>query len=854
MNRLTCILLLLLLAVNAVADVITDTNRIITWSNSVGIVGGIPRRSTIFSNINAGTAIGTIQAALNACPSNQVVLLASGGYDGAAATLQIPSYVSLRGAGMSNSVITNVMISFGPQVEPAPGTFTTISSGATKDSRQIVVASASGISAGTLLMVAQSNPAWVSETGAGGTCGWCDRGFTPYNMGQIVLVTNVSGTTLDLDLPIYFPLTSSPRAWRFTPGCVRGGVEDLCVYSPNSSGRSVNFMLNGTSSCWLTNVQSDFSAGDHVEIYFSHRAEVRHSFFHDGFFHGPGGYDDQLVMGHKSSGCLIEDNIFYRMHVSVMTEWGAAGNVIAYNFSTNNYHDASINIAWMINDMLSNHGSHPSFNLWEGNIGQQFRIDDYWGTGSHTTWLRNYAAGARWYSPPHDARAGTTPAALWQSQNNYCFAFDSRNISNNVIGNMAGSAQFTAAFPTAVTLSTNSTSNPKAAYRYNWDDNDTFGPTVNFSSSLHHGNYAFKDNLQQFAAGVDNTIPNSYYLTGKPAWFGNCPWPPMQPGNPSAFSSTNIPAGYRFYFAREVPTGNSDTNAPFISAVSTNSITTNSFVVRFITDETATGSVLYGLTTNLGSTVTGSSGTSNNISVTGLNPGTLYYFRPSAIDASANSTNGALSSATTLTPLDTAAPVITAVSTNSVTNNAYTVTWTTDEPAKGQVDFGPTSSYGQSVTESSFATNHSVRVSGVPANAVSHFRVHECDVLNNCTNDVDRTVTTTLDPDVTPPSISSTNVAVTVNSATVTWTSGENSDSALFWGLTTSYGNSSTDTNLVTSHSVQIVNLPANTLHYFKLSSTDAAGNQTNKTGSFTTSAPSTNSYNGPGITLKVIR
>ncbi|MGZ6249219.1 MAG: hypothetical protein ACXWMC_06365 [Syntrophales bacterium] len=58
-------------------------------------------------------------------------------------------------------------------------------------------------------------------------------------------------------------------------------------------------------------------------------------------------------------------------------------------------------------------------------------------------------------------------------------------------------------------------------------------------------------------------------------------------------------------------------------------------------------------------------------------------------------------------------------------------------------------------------------------------------------------------PDTIPPTISSVSASsITQNSATITWTTNEASDSQVEYGLTTSYGSSTTlDTSMVTSHS-----------------------------------------------------
>jgi len=81
-------------------------------------------------------------------------------------------------------------------------------------------------------------------------------------------------------------------------------------------------------------------------------------------------------------------------------------------------------------------------------------------------------------------------------------------------------------------------------------------------------------------------------------------------------------------------------------------------------------------------------------------------------------------------------------------------------------------------------------------------------------------------PDTTPPVISAIQSAVTAGGATLTWTTDEASDSQVDYGLTTTYGSSSTlDTNRVTSHSVAVSGLQASTLYHFRVNSRDAAGN-----------------------------
>ena len=81
--------------------------------------------------------------------------------------------------------------------------------------------------------------------------------------------------------------------------------------------------------------------------------------------------------------------------------------------------------------------------------------------------------------------------------------------------------------------------------------------------------------------------------------------------------------------------------------------------------------------------------------------------------------------------------------------------------------------------------------------------------------------------DTTPPVISTVaSSSITANSATITWTTNEASNSQVEYGLTTSYGNSTTlDVTKVTSHSVSLSGLTAGTTYHYRVKSTDAAGN-----------------------------
>jgi hypothetical protein len=82
------------------------------------------------------------------------------------------------------------------------------------------------------------------------------------------------------------------------------------------------------------------------------------------------------------------------------------------------------------------------------------------------------------------------------------------------------------------------------------------------------------------------------------------------------------------------------------------------------------------------------------------------------------------------------------------------------------------------------------------------------------------------EPDTTPPVISNVQATnITHNSVTITWTTDEISDSVVYYGLTTSYGNTESDSTDVTSHSIGLTGLSPNTTYHYKVESTDPSDN-----------------------------
>lgn len=536
------------------------SNRVIDWTHN-GIPGGVPNRTTVYATINASTygngaqdATAGIQSALNSCPANQVVALSAGTFR-INTKLVVQSNTTLRGAGPQQTILdghgnSRGMIVFGQEAGIWNPPLIAITSGLNAGSTSITVADASNISVGQLLAVSQENdPAYVTNVGVGGACGWCDEGFSgTRTMGQMVEVISKNGNTLGLNQPgLYFNYSSSLNpavSVLTTAGARYTGVEDLQVYM-NNTGYTGNFLMDGSAYCWIKNVESNYCDGDHAQLFFSYRCEIRDSYFHDAFVHGPGGTDSDIMIASRTSGVLIENNQFRRMHATVMVNWGASGNIIAYNYSDGNFKEQAYNC--MMTD-LTFHGAHPMFNLWEGNVAISFTPDSYWGSSSHNTAFRNWLKGTTKVNPPLTGRGPEdTLNGWWACQNTRAVALDYANRYYNLVGNVAGSPEMLSVtyYNNGTQLLLNSPMTLAPQYRsydnlvngysfgYASSGDDGTSPLANqlpYSTLFWHGDVNLINNSVNWDANTPNhNLPPSLYLLNKPSWFGNNNWPGIGP-------------------------------------------------------------------------------------------------------------------------------------------------------------------------------------------------------------------------------------------------------------------------------------------------------------------------------------
>jgi|GEM_PF-920678 len=275
-----------------------------------------------------------------------------------------------------------------------------------------------------------------------------------------------------------------------------------------------------------------------------------------------------------------------------------------------------------------------------------------------------------------------------------------------------------------------------------------------------------------------------------------------------------------------------DDNPPTISNISSGVPGFNSANITWNTDENSTSFVEY--SENDGFTQGDYFGnynmaTAHSVVISALSANTTYYYKIHTTDASGNERTSSQNSFETSTdPHDYDPPVISYISSGTPLYNTATITWTTDEIADSFVEYGLTTAYGRIVGLEDSVTNHSITLpTNLLADNTYHFRVRSRDASSNLSISGDYTFQTATDPhDYEAPTISDVSVTnATQSTATITWTTDENSDSFIGYSTDFGYANEQGKPTPATSHSVTLVGLNPSTPYHFQVKSRDASNN-----------------------------
>src|SRR6267378_3605492 len=475
-------------------------DRATAWNPE--IPGGIPARGTVCASLEASTygdgardATAPIQAALDSCPEEQVVSLSAGTF-AISATLVIARGNVLRGKGPKDTLLRSNGFG-GPIVSigrPFPHVLASIDLAAdgAKGATSIAVADASGFQPGSLALIDELwDPAYVQWSATRSppgdpSRGWFSRSDRP--VGQMVEVRSVSGNT----------------------------VLTLAAYS------------------WVKNVESEWSTGDSITVAGSFRSVVRDSYFHHSPQLYPGGGAYGLSLSNSSADNLVENNVFWRFNKVMVMRASGGGNVVGYNYFDDGFIGSTPldYTQWMEVGMSASHMTCPHYELFEGNEAFNIDADNTWGNSVYVTFFRNHATGKRRSFPDVDNRRaiGLMAGSWW-----YTF-----------VGNVLGYPAMSPA--------------PHRSFRY--ESSGPWGPPVPMwqlgydpenwkkpadprvlSTTIREGNYDYVTGEVHWSS-EPHQLPDSLYLTGKPAFFGEARWPWVDP-----FGATKLhqlPARSRF--------------------------------------------------------------------------------------------------------------------------------------------------------------------------------------------------------------------------------------------------------------------------------------------------------------------
>jgi hypothetical protein len=579
-----------------------DRNASANWSSAGMLsVGGIPNRTTVCATVSplkSGTNDTTnIQNAINACPLGQVVRLGAGTFTIAEGTyVALNKGITLRGEGPGVTILQRTngarlgsyvpganpspMIIVGPQRYNNTQTATALTADATNGTYSVQVANASGFSVGQIVKLDETSGAgWQTDCCGRGQI-WASADFRvewqkhnppqsyddfsssqyPYQSGtagcwfsncdrpiaDIKQISAISGSTITFNSPLTISYRVSHQAqlhyWQ-TPHTQNAGVENMTL----SNGDDGQLRFEWAAYCWAKNVESTLWLGEGFAIDNSFRVQLEEFYVHHTVWPVPGGGGYAISLANGSSEVLIENGISVQANKVMVSRSSGAGTVVAYNYMDDGYIGGAE--YWQEIGLNGSHmvGSHHI--LFEGNYGFNMDSDDTHGNAVYHTFFRNWASGYRAsFTEPQVLggiaiddinnlprsngpirAAGATTYTYWMSW----------------IGNVLGTPENT----TGWLYETTSTSGSRGVWLLGWDPISPYPTDAQVANTaIRHGNFDYVTNIVHWDPTITNqTLPNSLYLTQKPAYFNagsGYTWPWVNPtGSPQLYT---LPAKARY--------------------------------------------------------------------------------------------------------------------------------------------------------------------------------------------------------------------------------------------------------------------------------------------------------------------
>ena len=519
---------------------VLSSSRAIDWTQA-GVQGGIPSASwtqcgsTVAAYSGAPT---TIINALNACGSNQYVLLGPGTFTLSGAIIVTgKNNVVLRGSGANSTLLVftgastcqegdgTCLVGFqssdGTYPAQPPANIYNWTAGYAQGATSITLSSTIGISTNSTMIVLDQCDTGYSGSPCAGTsvdngqffeCSdayattptGCsvngpDAGFArPHRFQwEIVTATAVSGTTVTITPPLQHPQWASgqtPQAWLVQP-CIHDGIENLSINgagTTDTAGVSFTNCING----WVSGVAvlNSYNIG----IWLSQDAHmtVESNYIYNAGQHLT--YTDPCGIKHNGSNNLIDNNIIQAIQPFMSAEGPENGTVIAYNFGINAYtgNDFLFGGLW-------NHSTGDDYDLFEGNVTDQLFEDQIHGSHLANTAFRNFFTG--WES------CGNGQCGSYAAKDSSLAALDDLSYDRyfNSVANVLGTPGVTTG---GYTSSTNEYDLGGATgYAYILGSGDQGGATpipldgIAVSSAMRWGNYDVVTGVVRWCGNVSDT-------------------------------------------------------------------------------------------------------------------------------------------------------------------------------------------------------------------------------------------------------------------------------------------------------------------------------------------------------------
>lgn len=353
-----------------------------------------------------------------------------------------------------------------------------------------------------------------------------------------------------------FEASRRPQAWltaarwtpsRNVPGTQWAGVEGLRIVGGPAGAQADNGGIAGRNLayCWVRGVEvsGDPSGGrpalkgSMVSLSHAFRCEVRGSFVHHSRVLRPNSASYGIVLTNHSSDNLVEDNVVTRLCKPIMFNTSGGGNVVGYNYAD----DAVIEgTGWSENAIDLCHNAFSFGDLAEGNWAPNIGSDSTHGNAGWNVLFRNFASGRNSTNDP-------APVA-----NLRAVGLDAWSGPHTVVGNVLHAADMGGGVAYEATGRSHAGAGTRGLV-YRLGDNGSGGTGGAWDDGTAAANLYRAGNWDNVTDGVawdpavgPRPLPDSLYLEAKPAFFGDLPWPWVDPlGRTAAERVRTLPAKAR---------------------------------------------------------------------------------------------------------------------------------------------------------------------------------------------------------------------------------------------------------------------------------------------------------------------